>query len=66
MAEKKKAAPKKKAPAKKSSSYSIYLVKPAYGVDMKFERAGSFDTKEKAEAYIAANPGWPHLQVRKD
>jgi hypothetical protein len=65
MAEKKKAAPKKKATTKKSSGYCIHLVKPAYGVDIKFERAGSFDTKEEAEAYIAANPGWPYLEVRK-
>tara|TARA_R100001594_G_scaffold3400_1_gene12838 strand:- start:8579 stop:8779 length:201 start_codon:yes stop_codon:yes gene_type:complete len=65
MADKKKAAPKKKAPAKKSPSYCLHLVKPAYGVDIKFERAGTFDTKEKAEEYIAAHPGWPYLEVRE-
>ena len=67
MAEKKKAAPKKKAAAKKSASYSIWNVQPPeYNTVERLEQAGSFDTKEEAEAYIAANPGWPYLEVRKD
>ena len=66
MTDKKKAVAKKKAPAKKASKYCIWNVQPPeYNYCEKFEQAGGFDTKEEAEAYLAAHPGWPYLEVRK-
>ena len=65
MADKKKAAPKKKAPAKKPSKYCIWHVQAHCNYAEKFDRAGTFDTKEKAEEYIAAHPGWPYLEVKE-
>ena len=64
MEAKKKYGTKSKASLKKTV-YHVRLVKPEYGVDIKFDKAGTFGTKEEAEAYIAANPGWPHLQVKE-
>jgi len=61
-AAKKEAAPVKGA-AKKSSGYCVHMVKP--GNSYEFEAAGSFSTKEEAEAYVAANPQWPGLKATK-
>jgi hypothetical protein len=66
MADKKKATTKKAAaPKKKYCLHIVWTEGDEIVFDELYEEAGTFATKEKAEAFMKENPGLPQLRLRE-